>query len=94
VSSNGSTWTTVWSNSATVNDTAWTQMDLDLSAVADGQPTVYLRWTMGPTDTAWTYCGWNVDDVEIWAVREAAAGAIFANGFESGGVTAWSATMP
>jgi hypothetical protein len=35
---------------------------------ADNQPTVYLRWTMGITDSGWTYCGWNIDDVEIWGV--------------------------
>jgi hypothetical protein len=43
-------------------------MALDISAVADGQSTVYLRWAMGPTDDSNTYPGWNIDDVEIWAV--------------------------
>jgi hypothetical protein len=46
-------------------------MVLDISAVADGQPTVYIRWTMGPTDAGVTYPGWNIDDVEIWAVNTA-----------------------
>jgi hypothetical protein len=23
---------------------------------------------MGPTDGGWRYCGWNLDDVEIWGV--------------------------
>ncbi len=65
VSNNGSNWTTVWQNSGEVADYAWTQMDLDISAVADDQPTVYLRWTMGTSDGGWTYCGWNIDDVEL-----------------------------
>ena len=42
---------------------------IDLSAIADGQQTLYLRWTMGPTDDSWQYCGWNIDDVEIWGLR-------------------------
>jgi hypothetical protein len=33
---------------------------------------VYLRWTMGPTDSGWQYCGWNIDDVEIWAIDSGA----------------------
>ncbi|UCE59670.1 MAG: S8 family serine peptidase [Phycisphaerales bacterium] len=66
VSNNGSTWTTVWQNSAQVADTAWTLQEFDISAIADNQPTVYLRWTMGTTDTSWQFCGWNIDDVQIW----------------------------
>ncbi|MFU8780090.1 MAG: hypothetical protein ACNA71_03595 [Kiritimatiellia bacterium] len=35
--------------------------------IADGQPTVYLRWVMGPTGSNIpTERGWNIDDVEIW----------------------------
>ena len=44
-------------------------MELDISAIADDQPTVYLRWTMGPTDGGWQYCGWNIDDIEVQAVE-------------------------
>jgi hypothetical protein len=33
--------------------------------VADGQQYVYLRWTIGPTDSSVTYAGWNIDDVEF-----------------------------
>ena len=41
--------------------------EYDISAVADGQSTVYVRWTMGTTDTfVAVLCGWNIDDVEIW----------------------------
>ena len=65
ISTNGSTWTTIWENTAEVADNAWTEMDLDISAYADNQSTVYVRWTMGSTDGGWTYCGWNIDDVRI-----------------------------
>ena len=68
VSNNGSSWTTVWENTSEVTDSSWSQVEYDISAVADGQSTVYLRWTMGVTDTAWLYSGWNIDDVGIWAL--------------------------
>ena len=66
VSNNGTDWTTVWQNFSEITDVSWTQMDLDISAVADNQPTVYLRWTMGPTDGGWKYCGWNIDDIQLF----------------------------
>ncbi len=69
VSNNGSTYTTLWSNGSTLDGGSWVQDTFDISAVADNQPTVYLRWTMGTTDGSWTYCGWNIDDVEIWGVQ-------------------------
>jgi hypothetical protein len=69
VSTNGTTWTQVWQNPMSVADTAWLQQTYNISAVADNQLTVYLRWTMGPTTSnATTYPGWNIDDVEIWGV--------------------------
>ena len=69
VSNNGSSWTTLWENgSSHVEDNSWSQQEFDISSVADGQATVYLRWTMGSTDSSWRFCGWNIDDVEIWAI--------------------------
>ena len=68
VSPDGSNWTTVWANPVTwpdLQDTSWTLQTYDISAVADGQPTVYIRWGMGTTDDATVYCGWNIDDIEI-----------------------------
>ena len=67
VSNDGTNWTTVWQNTTVITDTLWTEMNLDISAVADKQPTVYLRWTMGTTDPWWTYCGWNIDDIRVLA---------------------------
>lgn len=69
VSRNNSTWTTVWQNASEISDTAWQDVDLDISTVADNQPTVYLRWTMGTTDGGWRYCGWNIDDVRLTALQ-------------------------
>ena len=92
VSNNGTTWTTVWQNNAVVTDASWVLQDFDISSVADGQSTVYLRWTMGTTDVGWQYCGWNIDDVEIWGVGvvspcpTCSGGAVVLNGdtFPSG----------
>ena len=67
-SNDGVNWTTVWSNAAEITDYSWTEMDVDISAVAEDEPTVYLRWTMGETDGGWTYCGWNIDDIQIVAI--------------------------
>jgi hypothetical protein len=68
VSNDLTSWTTVWENTAEIADTSWNEMNLDISAVADSQPTVYLRWTMGETDVGWTYCGWNIDDIQLFAL--------------------------
>ena len=70
ISTNGSAWTDIWCNGgALVDDGAWIPQSIDLSAYADGRPTVYLRWVMGPTDSSITYCGWNLDDVQVWGTR-------------------------
>jgi hypothetical protein len=68
VSNDGVNFTTVWENGSEITDSSWVQEELDISAIADGQATVYLRWTMGSTDSSWQYAGWNVDDVEISAI--------------------------
>ena len=93
VSNNGVDWTTVWENEAEITDTSWVEMDLDIADIANGQATVYLRWTMGATDGAWTYCGWNIDDVEILGMPLEDT-TIFADSLESGDTSAWSATVP
>ncbi len=69
VSTDGVDWTTVWENEAAVTDDAWSQQSHDISALADGEDAVYVRWTMGTTDGSWRYSGWNLDDVEIWALQ-------------------------
>lgn len=68
VSNDGTSWTTVWQNGGEITDAGWTEQEFDVSAIADGEATVYLRWTMGSTDSSWRYSGWNVDDVQISAI--------------------------
>jgi hypothetical protein len=58
----------VWANGGSMSDAAWVAQEFDISSVADNQPTVYLRWTMGTTDGSVVYCGWNIDDIEIWGL--------------------------
>ncbi len=69
-SADGVNWTTVWSYTGTTNlqETAWSQQSYNLSAVADDQPFVLIRWVMGPTDSSDTFSGWNIDDVVISAI--------------------------
>jgi hypothetical protein len=68
LSTDGTTWSTVWQNSTTISEVAWTHVVYDISAAADHHATVYLRWVMGPTDHSVTYPGWNIDDIEVWGL--------------------------
>jgi len=79
VSRNGTTWTKVWDNgSSAITSNAWTKVQHDISAVADNQPTVYIRWGHQVTSTSgvFAYSGWNIDDVELLGQTGAAAPTI------------------
>jgi len=66
VSHDGSTWATVWSNTGTViKENSWSLKDYDISATADYQPTVYIRWGYQIGIDADPYSGWNIDDIEL-----------------------------
>ena len=65
VSGDGDNWSTVWENGEEVSDTAWQLMEFDISSIAAGEDEVTLRWTMGGTDGALRYCGWNLDDIQV-----------------------------
>lgn len=66
VSTNGTTWQRVWTNgTAYITESAWSLQDIDLSAYADNQGTVYLRWTYTIGGGAWPLSGWNIDDIAI-----------------------------
>lgn len=64
-SNNETSWTTIWQNSSTIYDTSWSHQIVDISAIADNQSTVYLRWGIGTTDSRNPYAGWNIDDVIV-----------------------------
>lgn len=66
VSNNGSTWIPVWIHtSGSFSENAWSLQTYDISAIADGQSSVQVRWVMGTTDESVTYPGWNIDDVRF-----------------------------
>ncbi len=67
VSADGVAWTNIWTNPSDVPiaETSWSYQVYDISAVADGSASVYIRWGMRPTDDAILYPGCNIDDVEI-----------------------------
>ncbi|TVQ58859.1 MAG: hypothetical protein EA379_12555, partial [Phycisphaerales bacterium] len=70
-SNDGVNWVDVWVHDTpsqpTINEQSWSLQTYNISGVADGEATVYLRWGMGPTDSTVTYHGWNIDDVGIRA---------------------------
>ncbi|MBK9975100.1 MAG: choice-of-anchor D domain-containing protein [Planctomycetes bacterium] len=68
VSTNGTSWTLIWSSTGgtsqtTITDTAWTLYQYDLTTYAAGMATVQVRFGIGPTATVHT--GWCIDDFEI-----------------------------
>ncbi len=67
--SNGGDWETVWSNgSSVVTENSWSAQAYDIAAIADDQPAVSVRWSYTINNYAYAYSGWNIDDVEIWAM--------------------------
>jgi len=74
VSNDGVSWTSLWENpsSGETADSSWNTQEFDISAVADGEPAVYLRWAHEVNDYAWAYSGWNIDDVVISAIDSSA----------------------
>jgi predicted outer membrane repeat protein len=68
VSNDGQTWSVVWQAQEGENlaDSEWQILEYDISAVADGQGSVYLRWGYEIiSDRAYPYSGWNIDDIEL-----------------------------
>ncbi|MCK4340839.1 MAG: hypothetical protein KAY37_03855 [Phycisphaerae bacterium] len=70
VSNNGSHWVRLWENPGgnDITENSWSLQEYDISAVADNQGTVYIRWGYEVASDAWAYSGWNIDDIEIWGV--------------------------
>ncbi|MHC4219278.1 MAG: C25 family cysteine peptidase, partial [Planctomycetota bacterium] len=68
VSNDSVNWVELWENTGEVTDNSWVACEYDISAVADNQPYVYLRWSYELGSAAWAFSGWNLDDIEIWGV--------------------------
>ncbi len=69
VSTDGTSFSTIWSNNAEITDSSFSEQVFDISSIADEKETVYIRWTMGTTDGSWKFSGWNIDDVQIWGLN-------------------------
>jgi hypothetical protein len=80
ISTNGSNWTTLWESTGVMITGSWSPQDFDISAIADNQPTVYVRWSYQVFAGAWAYSGWNLDDVEIVGERYGGQGDCNGNG--------------
>ncbi len=64
-SNDGLNWTSLLSQNC--GRGSWGRYEYDLSAIADDQPTVYVRWTLGPESNGNSRWGVDVDDVGISA---------------------------
>jgi hypothetical protein len=64
VSTNGTTWSTVWSTTKTVSDSSWQDVQYSLPAFAGASGTVQLRWGIA-SGTSGNDIGWNIDDVLV-----------------------------
>jgi len=81
VSSNGSTWTPVWSNGTSViTSNAWSLQQVDISAVADNQPRRMSAGAIASPAGAYAYSGWNIDDVQLIGVPSVLRGDIDCDG--------------
>lgn len=69
ISTDGSTWTTVFSNSASSQtmQSAWTRQEINISSLVDGRSNVQLRFGYETESGVYAYSGWNLDDVQILA---------------------------
>ena len=64
VSPDGTNWNPVWDNgTSAIADDAWTPETYDISAWADNQTNVFVRWGYRVASLAFAYSGWNIDDI-------------------------------
>ena len=61
----GANWQQVWVSSDIIEETAWSLQDIDISAHANNNPNVKIRFGYGASDETFFYSGWNIDAVEV-----------------------------
>lgn len=64
VSTNGTSWTTVWSTLSATSDSSWQTLQYTLPASVAGSATLQLRWGLSSNNSQ-NEIGWNIDDVEL-----------------------------
>ncbi|OYW69345.1 MAG: hypothetical protein B7Z21_01420, partial [Verrucomicrobiales bacterium 32-60-5] len=55
----------IWQETAAIHDSGWTDQYLDISALADHHPAIYITWIARNYNGANPQSGWNIDDIEI-----------------------------
>jgi hypothetical protein len=75
---NGSAWLAVWTHTGDTitSGNRFTYRRFVLPDSVSNQPAVKIRWGMGPTDSAASYCGWNIDDVLVTGTPTAAPAVV------------------
>jgi len=62
----------VWANETATHHLdygAWIPVSYDISALADGNPSVRIKFIM-QSDDYWKYGGWNIDNVQIVSLQD------------------------
>ncbi|MCU0748473.1 MAG: M12 family metallo-peptidase [Akkermansiaceae bacterium] len=67
VSSNGTSWTSVWSTTQGISDTGWQDIQYQIPASVVGSSTLKVRWGISSNTDGQTDIGWNMDDIELLA---------------------------
>ncbi len=87
----GASWTEVASYNGQGHTATWDAVTLNLPGLAgSAQARVRFRLT---TDISQTFDGWHLDDIALTAVFPPPTG-LFTDGFESGDLALWSASVP
>jgi hypothetical protein len=67
---NGSSWVNLYENGTeSIDESAWGLVTYDVSSYADNNANFQVRFGIGPTDSGWEWCGWNIDDLKITALE-------------------------
>ena len=70
LSTNGTAWYTIWSGYA--SDFDWVSETIDISSHADGQPSVWIRFSLIPDSNSF-FPGFYIDDIMICGMTEGVA---------------------
>jgi hypothetical protein len=67
VSTNGTTWTSIWTNNTGIADSGWQDVQYEIPALAAGSTSLKVRWGITSNNDDLVDIGWNIDDIEILA---------------------------
>ncbi|MCD4748147.1 MAG: hypothetical protein K8R59_02130 [Thermoanaerobaculales bacterium] len=95
LSVDGGDWNILWENGlTTIDEFSWSEHVFDITGAAAGHADVRVQWTYGESDSGWQYAGWNIDDVRIEGPTACdGLNSVFADDFESGNCSQWSAEV-